>query len=469
MPGQSIVVNWIFQKNPLTSNGEINSVTDKYLHFVILLADTISPRLQFISDFIGREINGKPIRLTSDIEVFKQYQGPRISYTLNKPDTEAYHVRPHSLLFEQDIREQDIDCFTYQSEVAFFKVNSQHPFDIFAAAFYLLSRYEEYLPHEKDIYGRYAHTNSLAFRKGFLDKPLVNIWIKDFRERLQQMFTHYQLPPHNRFIFLPTYDIDEAFAYKYKSWWRVTGGLIRSLLRFDFHSVAERIAVMTGKKTDPYDSYKWIEQLHQNNHPPAQFFFLLAPRTYKYDKNILPRVKKFRRLISDISRKFVVGIHPSWQSGENNSVLHSEILTLEKIINKKVRFSRQHYIRFSMPSTFRELIKQGITADYSMGYGSINGFRASVASIFYWYDLENEHTTPLSLYPFCYMEANSYFEQKYTAEQALEEMRQYFRKVREVDGLLITLWHNSFLGSAKRFKGWKEVYEIFVKEVKRTT
>ena len=78
---------------------------------MILLADTISPRLQFISDFIGREINGKPIRLTSDIEVFKQYQGPRISYTLNKPDMEAYHVRPHSLLFEQGIREQDIDTY----------------------------------------------------------------------------------------------------------------------------------------------------------------------------------------------------------------------------------------------------------------------------------------------------------------------------------------------------------------------
>jgi len=103
--------------------------------------------------------------------------------------------------------------------------------------------------------------------------------------------------------------------------------------------------------------------------------------------------------------------------------------------------------------------------DFSMGYGSINGFRASVAYPFYWYDLEKEETTGLLLYPFCYMEANSFYEQKYSPQKALEEMKWYYNEVKRVNGTLITIWHNTFLGTDERFVGWKDVYAEFIKEV----
>jgi hypothetical protein len=118
-----------------------------------------------------------------------------------------------------------------------------------------------------------------------------------------------------------------------------------------------------------------------------------------------------------------------------------------------------------LPQTFQYLIKAGIKEDFSMGYGTINGFRASVASPFYWYDLEKEETTYLLLHPFCYMEANSFFEQKFSPAQALEEMRYYFQQVKKVNGTFISIWHNSFLGTDERFKGWREVYYQFIQEV----
>jgi hypothetical protein len=34
-----------------------------------------------------------------------------------------------------------------------------------------------------------------------------------------------------------------------------------------------------------------------------------------------------------------------------------------------------------------------------------------------------------------------------------------------VKGLMITIWHNNFFGSDPAFKGWKEVYELFLEEV----
>jgi hypothetical protein len=117
-----------------------------------------------------------------------------------------------------------------------------------------------------------------------------------------------------------------------------------------------------------------------------------------------------------------------------------------------------------LPETFRRLIDAGIRFDFSMGYGSINGFRASVATPFYWYDLEKEMQTELMIFPFCFMEANSFYEQKFTSHQALEEMHHYFQVTKRVNGTFIMIWNNHFFSTVKLFAGWKEVYEQFIKE-----
>jgi hypothetical protein len=127
--------------------------------------------------------------------------------------------------------------------------------------------------------------------------------------------------------------------------------------------------------------------------------------------------------------------------------------------------SRQHYIRFNLPEGYQRLISVGITDDYSMGYGSINGFRASVAVSFYWYDLEKEEQTILRIHPFCFMDANSFYEQRQNAEKTFEELMHYLSVCKEVNGTLITIWHNNFLGTANEFSGWKEMYEQFIAQV----
>ena len=63
------------------------------------------------------------------------------------------------------------------------------------------------------------------------------------------------------------------------------------------------------------------------------------------------------------------------------------------------------------------------------------------------------------------MEANSFFEQKSTPEQALDDMRHYYKEVKAVNGMFITIWHNTFLGTEEKFNGWRDVYSQFVKEI----
>jgi hypothetical protein len=63
------------------------------------------------------------------------------------------------------------------------------------------------------------------------------------------------------------------------------------------------------------------------------------------------------------------------------------------------------------------------------------------------------------------MDANALFEQRQSPEQSLQELLSYYSTVKEVNGELITIWHNTFLGTDPLFKGWKEVYTQFLQTV----
>lgn len=426
---------------------------------ILIYSHTSSPRLQYSCNFIFKELLGINCAITIDSEEFKNYEGVCINYSSTAIKDKEFKIANSSLLFETEIKEQQIFCFKTNGYKAFFKAShSDFSFDIFAASFYLVSRYEEYLPHTKDMYGRYAHENSLAFKEGFLNIPLINIWAKDFIAAIKEKFPADQYlykAQYSKFRFTPTYDIDIAYSYKHKGLLRNIGGFLKS-------PSLERIRVLSGFKKDPFDCYTWLQELHQQNKLQPVYFFLVAEQNSLYDKNVLPGKDAMWQLINRHAKKYPVGIHPSWQSGDVLSLLKKEKACLEEMSEKKITTSRQHYIRFNLPEGYQKLIESGIADDHSMGYGSINGFRASVASAFYWYDLLKEEQTDLRIHPFCFMDANSFYEQHYTSTQAYDEMLHYYKVCKDVNGTLITIWHNNFLGEAKEFNGWKEIYEKFI-------
>lgn len=420
---------------------------------IYLYTHTSSPRLQYICRLLFGEMMGVAYTITIDSEAFRQYGGAKINYS--KEDIPgAYTIRNHPLLFEEIILPQAIHCFDYKNQRAFFKtVRSDHPFDILAASFYLVSRYEEYLLHEKDEYGRYAHSNSLAYKEGFLNKPLLHYWVEELAGQLAERFPDFQAKLPEPGILL-TYDIDIAFSYKHKGLIRLAGGFLKS-------PSLERLKVLLGLQEDPFNSYQWLDQLHDGKIKPL-YFFLVAAQNGVYDKNILPHKKVMWELVAAHAKKYNIGLHPSWQSGERPSLLQKEKEQLEAMCGHTITRSRQHYIRFELPVTYQQLLRAGITEDYSMGYGSINGFRASIAVPFNWYDLKKEEETALRVHPFCFMDANAFYEQKQNPAEALAEMLQYFTECRQHHGICCLIWHNNFSGTDKRFAGWREAYARFI-------
>lgn len=412
---------------------------------------------------MNKELFEAAIIITTDRDHFLQATGSRLNYSSELFDHTVFSIRPVGLLFEKGIRSQPIQCFMSQGRVAFFASDGDHPFDLFAAIFYLLSRYEEYLPHEKDEYGRYAHTNSLAFREGFLDQPLVNYWLLQFRQSLEAHFPDLAFRKKN-FKCILSYDIDIAWSYLHKGFVRTVGGFARSMIKGQWAAVKDRWNVLRGVQKDPYDCFEWLDALHLYCRLRPYYFFLVARKQVGYDKNTPTSVKAFRELIEYYAQTYKTGIHPSWQSGDDPDLLVEEKEWLEVVADTSITRSRQHYIRFELPDTYRLLIKAGIDKDFSMGYGTINGFRASVCSSFAWYDLNLEQSTSLMLYPFCFMDANSFYEQKDTPQQAYAELILYHEQIHKLNGMMISIWHNSILGTDQQFVGWREMFELFMRE-----
>jgi hypothetical protein len=422
---------------------------------VFIYSHTTNARLQYICKFIFTELLNVDFKITIDSEEFKNHDDVCINYSAKKIKNEELGIRNIDLLFEENVIAQEIQCFTTNNYKAFFKVDdSDFDFDIFAAVFYLLSRYEEYLPNVKDDYGRYDHKNSLAYRENFLQLPLINIWVKHFAQVIKTKFPTFKVQS-STFNFLPTYDIDMAYSYKHK-------GVVRNIGGFFKKPSLERIKVLLGLQKDPFDSYDWINKLHETYNLNAVYFFLLAKKVSKYDKNIGLHKNAMWRLIKLHSKKYTIGIHPSWQSANNVSIVKKEKSYLEAMSELSISSSRQHFIKFNLPEGYRQLIEAEITDDYSMGYGSINGFRASVANSFNWFDLERNEETNLRIHPFCFMDATCHYEQKQTIQQSFDELIHYYKICKENNGTLITIFHNNFLGGGKEFKGWNEMYEKFI-------
>ncbi|MEP6597636.1 MAG: polysaccharide deacetylase family protein [Ginsengibacter sp.] len=432
---------------------------------ILLLTDTITPRLQYIAEFIFTDNWRTEYSITTNKKAFKKSNAIKINYTADEFAMEAVNIQGSRLLFEKKIYIQNIETFETNGFTAFFKNKNgpgNFPFDVFAATFFLLTRYEEYLHHAKDKYGRYDHRQSLATTNGFLKIPLINYWLTLFAQYIKSKFSGFHITT-KKFNFLPTYDVDIAFEWLHRGFIRNTGMILKLLLQHDYKKISAGFKILLGKRNDPFDNFKFLDQLHDQYNLQPLYFFLVSERNTKFDKNINPLTNGMQTLISYHKKKYEIGIHPSYFTSQNEKLLKEEKFLLEDIAGNTIYKSRQHYLRFNLPDTYRKLLDAGLKDEYSMGYGTINGFRASFSGSFYWYDIEREQPTKLRIHPFCYMDSNAIFHQKNTPAEALEELIYYYKACEKVNGTFISIIHNHLTGSDNL--EWNNVYEKFLAEI----
>jgi len=326
----------------------------------------------------------------------------------------------------------------------------------------MLSRFEEYQPFIKDIYGRFEPADSIAFKHGFLDKPVVNLWVRSFIKAINTKLQLNLSPIAKKYKFVNTIDIDLAYSYKNKGIYRNFFGYMRSLKKANFSEITERTRVLAGLSKDPFDTYDLMLDTHQKYGLDTVFFVHVGDYG-TYDKNIPYRNNKFRNLVRHLSDYAEIGIHPSYNSASNGEKLQIEIERLSEIIRKDITKSRQHFLRLSFPKTYRNLIDNKIKEDYSLGYASEVGFRAGTCTPFKFFDLDSNQVTSLLIRPFSIMEGTLKDYQNKNTQEAIQSITRQITEIKNVNGEFISLWHNESLGNKGRWVGWDEVYEKMIK------
>lgn len=415
-------------------------------------------RTKYTFSLILGKLLGIDYQITTDADVYRTRVGPKFSYGRVAPD-DSLHFGADNLLFQRGIDSLETGFGHHEGLPVLFRSSNQKsalPFDLFAAAFYMVSRYEEYLPYRRDEFGRFSARESLAFKKGFLHRPVVNLWAMLLRDELLRRWPSLKMKlPVYRCE--PTVDIDSAFSYKHKGFLRSVGGFARNLRQLDFQQAVVRAKVLAGTMPDPFDVFEQFHQLHQRLGLEAVYFVLFADYG-RLDKNIPVQNYPFRMLVKSLADYARVGIHPSYASNSGFNTLRREVTRLNQLLNSEITLSRQHFLKLDLPVTYRNLINLNIAHDYTMGFAADAGFRAGICVPHPFYDLDLDTVTPLTIHPFTVMDGTMKDYLNLDNQQAVEFACRLADEVKAVGGVFSTLWHNETHSETGRWTGWSEVY-----------
>lgn len=420
---------------------------------MLIYVDHITERLLYTFDFIFKD-RGVDFELTNDWLYFEKANNPKWVYSERYGDG-LLQIVPSSLLFDEDL-------FTYSIEKNIFYKEECLSFnsiaDPFASIFYILTRYEEYGAKNKDEHDRFSAAQSILFRFNWLQRVMCDRWAMDIIAFLSDKFKRDLKPWFIPCKIVPTFDIDNTYAFKWKDGWRKWLSYARDYLKKDKLRIEARKAFMKGEILDPYDSFDEIKSLAERGFD-THIFWLLGEYA-RFDKNISSADVRHQSLIREMAHFAKIGLHPSYRSNQSSIYLESEKKQLQHILGREVKISRQHFLKLEFPSTYKTLIEMGFEEDFTMGYAEEPGFRAGTARAFLFFDLSKNRPTNLLIHPFAYMD-NTYHDYKKTEpEVAKLSIRNLYEEVSKFGGDFMFIWHNHNITEFGDWKGWKEVYEF---------
>lgn len=424
---------------------------------LLIYTHKITPRLSYIMRHLFTRILKIEIAFTTKVEDFIKHSGPKITYT-KQPLQNEFFVRSNDMLFEQGISDVQITIHHWHGIPCFFATGERStvPFDIFSASFYLLSRYEEYLPHIKDVHGRFPPKDSVAYKNNFLHQPVVDLWALKLLEELQERFPELK-PEKRKYNYVSIIDVTASHCYAHRGFVRSVAGIGLDLWSFKFKRIAERVKVWFSPKKDPFNNYEFLINLHKEHSIKSLFFFQFASYS-TYDKNISPNNNKFKSLIKSIADYSHVSLAASYSSFEDLSLLKKEKKTLESVTNRSVNYARTRYNRVDVPVTYRNLIEAEFTDDFTMGYTHELGFRAGTSIPFYFYDINLEVQQPIRIHPFV---VHDYALLNMVTEvEILDKVDSLYKIIKQVGGDFVTIFSNELIGGNENMD-WKKLYTKF--------
>ena len=413
-------------------------------------------RPEYIAGHIFNSILGVDFSIVRNREFFLQQTDGCINYS----DEDLHHglqIVPHGLLFEKGVREiTNLETSQWKGYFCFFRqTKGDIPFDIFAASFYLLTLYEEYFPKQLDEHGRFNPNESLAYRNGFLEIPLIDRWAYLLKNELKKKYPYTEFK-ERKFRFVSTIDVDHPYLYLRKGFIKSVGKTLRDLLNRQFENISSRISVHLRMRPDPYmEALQRIDRIHKESGKPYYLFALMKDRG-KYGRKSLYPLTAYYRYLKNLDSA-TVGLHPSYNTYLNLEQLIKEKKRLEKVLERKnVTVSRQHFLRMLIPETFTDLKAAGFREDFTVAFAHAPGFRSGTAVPYYFYDVEKDTNSELTLHPTTVMDTCLITHIGLSPEEALEKIKRLVDECKQSGGDFVSIWHNSNI--AENNNPWINVF-----------
>ena len=421
---------------------------------LLIYTPEITIRLRYVAQQFFSRILGLKFTLTTDRSAFLAYSGPKLAYAKQSLGVGLW-MKSHDLLFDGGIEDYPIGVVEWSGIPCFFQTAEHEPIacDLLAASFYLLTRYEEYLPHVSDEHGRFPAAQSLGARHGFLTLPVVDLWAQRLLGLLTEQFGDLKAQK-NVYHYCSMLNVSASHEFLYRGFLRQISGVLMDILGFKLRRLGYRALVGMGIKRDPYDLYEEVLKAHKKLGQVPKVFFQLA-QYGPFDKNVSPYNRHFQHLIKSVGDYAQIALAASYASFDDPELLLEEKKVLSDIVHRPIDSCKTRYNRLNIPLTYRDMVDAGFTQDYSMGYTHDLGFRAGTCTPFYFYDLYLEMQQPIMVYPFA-VQDYALLKEKSVAD-ALRKMQAMYDQVHQLGGWMGVIFSMELLGSPQKYD-WKKLY-----------
>ena len=339
--------------------------------------------------------------------------------------------------------------------------NKIEELDIFSASFFMLTRWEEYVNKNRDTHNRFPAYESLAYKQGFLDRPIVNEYVEWLKQELLKLDNSLKFK-EREFELILTHDVDVTYKYSslLKGGKEIVGDIIkRKNPILALKNLSTKVLTHLKLEKDPFDTYNYLMNISEQTGVKS-YFFLHSSSSAKQDINNDKYLKQIAKNI--LAKGHYLGYHPSYDAYNNFKLFVSDKEKIENKIGKKLTFGRAHFLRFEVPTTWQIWEDAGMEWNSTLSYADKEGFRCGVCYEYSVFNILTRKKLQLKERPLVVMEGSfATYQSNIKPEEMESKITQLVNEVKKYNGEFVFLWHNSSFNTAM----WKKYQAIYEKVI----
>lgn len=330
--------------------------------------------------------------------------------------------------------------------------------DVFGSAFFMLTLYEEVIKADRDPRNRFPYTASLAFRSGFLDRPIVNEYVEILWACLSHLWPGLRRK-QRQFQIYASHDVDAPFLWATAGITRLVKECIFAVTRSHspsllVNNVLEWTKIKAkGEKRDPYNTFNRIMDISEKHNLKSAFYFIAGNTAGGLDGDYRMEHPLILKLLRNIHRRgHEIGLHLSYNTFEDAVQTKKEFQHLKKVcasqgIEQERWGSRQHFLRWKTPVTFQYVSDAGLDYDTTVSFADTPGFRCGVCYEFPVFNVLTRQKLPVIERPLVVMDCTvtgaRCMRPDMDVQKAINTILNYRNQCKRYHGNFTILWHNN--------------------------